>query len=166
MTELWVGLAVLAGLIAAGGALRAYGALTRRRALAGLSDGATLLRSFTMRVMARGRHGLPGIAAGRTHRTTGDLGYDEQRLMLTSNRGVLLDLRSDGGRTLHSVRSTGPGKLVIEGEALGASGPAGQFRIELAIPQAGDVAQALQRFAKASADGPAFATRFEGDVTN
>jgi len=160
MTELWVTLALVGGIVLAGAGLRIYGALVRRRAVAMLPDGATVVRGFTMRVMARGRHGLPGIAGGRTHRTTGDLGYTEDRFVLGSNRGVLVDLRSDGGRFLTSVRTTAPGKIVIEGEMPGASGPVGTFRFELGIAEPGRIVADLQRFVRAPEGRPAFGTSF------
>lgn len=159
MTEWGVLLATFALIVAAGGALRAWGVLTRRRALAALPDGATVVRGFTMRVMARGRHGLPGVPSGRTQRTTGDLGYTAERLIISSNRGPLLDVRVDG-RRLTSVRSPGPGKLVIEGSTPGASGPVGQFRLELGLADAATHVEPLQRFA-APGEGPGFAATFE-----
>jgi len=161
MTELWIGLAVLGGIVAGGAALRAYGAMLRSRALRTLPDGATRVRGFTMRVQARGRHGLPGVTSGRPQRTTGDLGFTEERLVIGSNRGTLIDLRVDAGRPLTSVRSTGPGKLVIEGETPGASGPTGSFRLELGIAEPAPIVAALQRFVRAPEDRPTFATTFD-----
>ena len=160
MTELWVALGLLVAFVGVGAGLRVWGAMVRHRAIALLPDGAKSIRGFTMRVMARGRHGLPGVAAGRTHRTTGDLGYTDDRLVLGSNRGILVDLRADGGRFLTSVRTTGPGKIVMEGETPGASGPVGSFRFELGIAEPEPIVADLQRFVQAPEGRPAFGTSF------
>ncbi|MEM6930252.1 MAG: hypothetical protein AAF602_25150 [Myxococcota bacterium] len=148
MVEIWIALALFGGLVLAGAALRLWGQLVRRRAMGLLPDDATVHRGVSMRVMARGRHGLPGIASGRTHRTTADVGYTDDRLVIGSNRGVLVDVRVDGGRFLTSVRTTGPGKLVIEGETPGASGPVGSFRFELGIARPEPWVDGLRRFVR------------------
>lgn len=160
MTGAWVALAVFAGIVSAGALLRGYGLLVRRRALARLPDRATRVQGFTLRIMARGRHGLPGVSSGRTQRTTGDLGYTDDRLLLASNRGVLVDMRADGGRFLTSVRTTGPGKIVVEGETPGASGPVGTFRLELGIAEPAAIVADLQRFVRPPEGRPAFGTTF------
>ncbi len=156
MTELGIGLALFAALVVVGAGLRAWGWLARRRAMSLLPAGSNVVPGISTRVMARGRHGMAGIAAGRTHRTTTHLGYTDDRLVIASNRGILVDLRVDGGRFLTSVRTPGPGKLVIEGETPGPGGPIGTFRLELWVASPATLVAELQRFARAPEDRPTF----------
>jgi hypothetical protein len=59
---------------------------------------------------------------------------------------VLSDLRPERGRRFTSVRSTGPGRLVIEGDRPGPQGQPGGFRVEVMLADASDWVAALQPF--------------------
>ena len=82
----------------------------------------------------------------------------EQRFVVTSNRGTLIDIGPERGLRFTSVRSPGPGKLVLEGEVPRSDGRAGRFRIEAFLPESSDWVKDLQDYVSAPADGPVYAT--------
>jgi len=146
-------------LVAAGAALKGYGWWLRTRVLRALPADGQLrsVRGVTLRVLVRGTRVLPGMSTRRANRTTGDLALTASRFVVTSNRGVLLDLGPGHGRRLTSIRCTGPGKLVIEGDVPRPGATAAPFRIEAFLPDAVAWAEALQGYTTAPVDGPAFA---------
>ena len=93
-------------------------------------------RGASMRVMVQGSRLLPGMSRTRANRTRGDLILMSDRLLLTSSRGTLLDLRNNRGKKLSSARCTGPGRLILEGTIPVPSGPPGLYRIELQVDEA------------------------------
>jgi len=108
-------------------------------------------RSVSLRVLVQGPNVLPGMNPARANRTTGDLVLTADRFVLTSGRGVLADLGPGRGRRFHSVRSTGPGRLILEGSRPGPRGEAGGFRVEVMLPDASQWVEALQSFVEPGA---------------
>lgn len=70
---------------------------------------------------------LAGPAAGKLNRAQADIVLTEARLLVATHQGRLLELAAGAGG---SVRCTGPGRLVIEGERKRVSGPS-KVRIEV-----------------------------------
>jgi hypothetical protein len=103
-------------------------------------------RGVSLRVLVQGPNVLTGMNPSKANRTTGDLVLTDDRFVLTSGRGVLSDLRPERGRRFTSVRSTGPGRLVIEGDRPGPQGQPGGFRVEVMLADASDWVAALQPF--------------------
>lgn len=103
-------------------------------------------RGVSMRVLVQGPHVLPGMNPSKANRTTGDLVLTADRFLLATGRGVVADLRPERGRRFTSVRSTGPGRLVIEGDRPGPRGQPGGFRVELMLSDASAWVDALQPF--------------------
>ena len=106
-----------------------------------------------MRVLVHGPNVLPGMNPSRANRTRGDLVLTDDRFLLVSGRGTLADLRPGVGRRFTSVRTTGPGRLIIEGDRPGTQGVSAQFRIEIHSDDAPAWVEALQDFVDAPADG-------------
>ena len=100
-----------------------------------------------VKVMLRGARPYRGLLPNRTNRTTADLALGEQRFIMATNHGVLVDLTGQHGRRFTSVRCPGPGRLVFEGKLPQMNGPDGTYRIELVIRDAGAWARELAPFA-------------------
>jgi hypothetical protein len=115
------------------------------------------VRGVSMRVMVQGPHVLPGMNPAKANRTTGDLILTADRFLLASGRGTLADLRPWRGRRFTSVRSTGPGRLIVEGDRPGPRGDLGGFRVELMLPDALAWVDALQAFVEPPEDGAPYA---------
>jgi hypothetical protein len=115
-------------------------------------------RGVSLRVMVRGSHALPGMNPARANRTRGDLILTDDRFVLASGRGTLADLRAGAGRRFTSARTTGPGRLVIEGDRPGPHGEPGLFRVEIFHPDAEAWAIALRPFVEAAPDAPPYAS--------
>ena len=86
---------------------------------------------MTLRVLVQSTGVLPGMSPRAANRTRGDLTLSDGRFLVACNRGVLVDAMRDRARGLRSVRSTGPGKLVIEGDVARPGKPASLWRIEV-----------------------------------
>ncbi|HJN75469.1 MAG TPA: hypothetical protein QGF58_16185 [Myxococcota bacterium] len=80
---------------------------------------------------------LGGPTAGKINRAAADLVLTAQRLVVATHQGRILELRKDQGG---SVRSTGPGRLVIEGVRM-RSGGNSKVRIELHLMESEDWAR-------------------------
>jgi hypothetical protein len=152
-------LIVLASLVGFGAVLKGWGWWLRTRALRALPQPVRMSRGISLRVLVHGTEALPGMGSRRANRTTGDLALGAERFLVTSNRGVLADVGPSHGRKFTSVRSPGPGKLVIEGDVPRSDGQKGLFRIEAFLPDAAEWVDALQAYVEASPDGPRFATK-------
>ncbi len=159
----WQGLvAVLSVLIAAGAALRAWGWWIRSRPRRSIdaADVRHQVRGISMRVLVQGSTALPGMNPQRANRTRGDLTLTEDRFLFTSNRGTLVDLRPERGRRLRSVRSTGPGRLVIEGNTPRPDGREARWRADIHLLDAQAWVDALQGFVDPDAEAsPGHAVR-------
>ncbi|MBW1881469.1 MAG: hypothetical protein JRJ84_24190, partial [Deltaproteobacteria bacterium] len=83
----------------------------------------------------------------------------DDRFLLTSNRGLLADLGPDRGRRFTSVRCTGPGRLVIEGDVPRGDDARGLYRFELVLGDAPAWAEALAPFVREDEEGQRFARR-------
>ncbi|MCP4809017.1 MAG: hypothetical protein GY913_23570 [Proteobacteria bacterium] len=70
---------------------------------------------------------LAGPAAGKINRAQADLVLTGARLLIATHHGRLLELDANNGG---SVRCTGPGRLVIEGERRRVGGPS-KVRVEI-----------------------------------
>ena len=73
-----------------------------------------------------------GFDARRRSRVKADLFLLEDRFVLSSEAGVLVDVQA-GGSQLRSIRCTGPGRLVMEGPVRGSEG---MFRLEVVLADA------------------------------
>jgi len=159
----WQALAIVVGALVLGGAvLRGLSWFTRYRAVRTVAAGdiRRAARGVSLRMLVHGRTALPGMNPRRANRTAGDLVLTDDRLLVASGRGTLVDLRRDRGRKLTSARCPGPGKLVIEGDSPGPRGQVGLFRIEVMLPDAPAWAEALQPWVRERAEGDAgFAVR-------
>lgn len=139
-------LATIAGMmVLAGTALNAgrWWRLRRARQRIPLEDRTFVTEHVGVTISLHGPAALMGMRAGKRYRTSGDLIASGERVVLATRRGVLLDLSAARGRRLASVRITGPGRLVVEGDLPSPSGPPGLFRFELATDAAADWAPRL-----------------------
>ncbi len=157
---MWTSLAVvLALLVGTGAVLKGVSYLQRRKALGVIPPDEVqhALNGVSLRVETRGRTTLPGMNSGRANRTRGDLVVGDDRFVLASARGRLVDIRP-GSPRLSSVRSPGPGRLVLEGTSglQGAEGPPGAYRIELVVEDATRWVEILTPYADStvSREGP------------
>jgi hypothetical protein len=154
--EMWAGLAVvLAGSIVAGATLRGLAWGRRRRMTAGVDEEAITraVRGVSLRVLVSGAAALPSMSTTKANRTVGDVVVTGDRMLVVCSRGTLVDIRPGRGRTLKSVRSPGPGRLVIEGEVPAASGDPGSYRIELIVEDANAWVDELSRFRESDNGG-------------
>ena len=149
----------LAALILIGGALRATSWYRRHLQVRDIDPQSILRerRGVSMKVMVQGTRTLPGMSTSRANRTTGDLILMQDRFLLTSGRGPLADLRP-GRRKFKSVRCTGPGRLVIEGDVPNSGDrPDGLYRVELVVEDANEWAKALEPWVREGGEFVSFA---------
>jgi hypothetical protein len=142
------------------GLLRLAGWLRRRRGLATLGE-APLVRvahGVGIRIHLAGTRALHGLAPNRAHRGHGDLALTADRFLIGSTHGVLADLGPGHGRRFRSVRCTGPGRLVIEGEIPSPQGAPGLYRFDIVVDDAQAWAAALQPFVEVNETTARFAT--------
>ena len=141
---------ILAALIVAafliGTAARANQWAVRRRGLSRMAGEPIrrIERGIDLRVLVSGNRRYAGLNPKKRNRTRGDLAISDTRVVLTSARGVILDatLTSSG---ITSARTTGPGRLVIEGALpRTSSGPGAQYRIETVVEDAEGWTEALR----------------------
>ncbi|MCB9677476.1 MAG: hypothetical protein H6737_20375 [Alphaproteobacteria bacterium] len=127
---------VLAVVIGAGALLQGLTWARRERIVRSIDPASVVrqARGVSLRILTQGQVTLPGMNPGRANRTRGDLVLTADRFLVGSARGVLVDV-GPGGRKLRSVRSTGPGRLVIEGGDR-PDGVGGSWRIELVLDDA------------------------------
>ena len=154
---MWTSIAVvLALLIGTGAVLQGVSLLQRRKARSVIPEAEVqhTLNGVSLRVETRGRTTLPGMNSGRANRTRGDLVVAADRFVLASARGRLVDIRP-GTPRLSSVRSPGPGRLVLEGTSgiRGSEGTPGAYRIELVVEDARKWVEILTPFADSTTAG-------------
>jgi hypothetical protein len=140
---------------------RGWGLWLRRRSLAQIR-GVPIVREahgVTIRALLYGTPPMLGLNPKRTNHLVGDLVLTGDRFVLASNRGLLADLGPGRGRRFTSARSTGPGRLVIEGDVPYPDGDKGLYRFELVVDDAADWADALAPFVREDAEGRRFARR-------
>jgi hypothetical protein len=152
---------ILVALTALAALRRSWGWLLRRRALAGLDPEGVLRleRGVPIRALLYGTPPMLGMNPKRANRLKGDLALTEDRFLLTSSRGLLADLGPEHGRRFTSVRCTGPGRLVIEGDVPRSDGAKGLYRFELVVDDAPGWAEALSPFVREDEEGRRFARR-------
>jgi len=141
---------------------RAWGLWLRRRSLARL-QGVPIVREahgVTIRALLYGTPPMLGLNPKRTNHLVGDLTLTADRFVLASNRGLLADLGAGFGRRFTSVRCTGPGRLVIEGDVPYPNRERGLYRFELVVDDAAGWAEALSAFVREDASAPPFARGF------
>ena len=142
-------LIVLFTLFATGALLKAWTVWVRRRGLARLGEAPRLLALAGVPVRAYVEGGRwRGFAPRKAHRMTADMAITAERFVVSSGKGVLVDRRAGEAQGLRA-RSTGPGRLVLEGDAPGQRTPV-LFRLELVVADAGAWAAALAPFAENS----------------
>lgn len=131
----------------------------RHRAVARLTDVRRLARGATVRVTIVGTNNFFGFDPSRLGLTIGDLALTDREFVLATNRGVLVSLDTEERRRFTSARCTGPGRLVLEGDLPQASDRPAHYRLEVAVDEAEQWAEALIPFVAAPAEGRRFATR-------
>ena len=133
-------------LVLAGVGMRLVGRQKRRQVLTNISQDKIIQQEsgLSMRVVVRG-NGLRGMKKGRQNRTTGDMVLTNDRFVLATNRGTIVDARHDHP-TFTSARCTGPGRLVLEGQFPASKGDPGLYRVEMMLKNADAWAQWLQPF--------------------
>jgi hypothetical protein len=139
-------LAILFALALAGGGLKALSWYKRHRILRDIDPDAIVrdARGVSMKVLVQGTRSLPGMSTSRANRTVGDLVLLPDRFVITSSRGLIADLR-EGRRKFRSVRCTGPGRLIIEGDVPTSTDQhPGLYRVELVLPDANTWAEVLK----------------------
>lgn len=104
------------------------------------------------------RAGAPtlGFAAGETHEVSVDLVVGEHASVVC-DRGVLVRFGPGRVELLRSVRSPGPGRVVLEGEMASPLAPPPAFRLELTTADAPQIVAAFRPFAEAKPGTPAYA---------
>lgn len=160
-TALWTAaILTLVLVVAMGAALRTAAWWTRLRSVSRIPPEQRVreARGVTMRVLVQGTQAFPGMSTRNANRTRGDLVLGRDRFVLATNRGLLADLGPGHGRAFTSVRCTGPGRLVIEGDAPSSSGTTGLYRIEITMPDAEGWAEALQPFSRKPRHGASLTT--------
>lgn len=117
----------------------------RRRAREALEGTPMVLAAphSTARLLFQGKRPLLGLEPNTPHLMRADVYLTEDRLVIVSNEGVLIDLRRDGPHPLRSARCVGPGRLVLEGTL-----ERGAWRLELAEAGAEQWATALAPFVR------------------
>ena len=145
---------VLVALFGVGVGLKLLSWWKRQVALQGIDPGAIVRqrRGVSMRVLVQGTRALPGMTTNKANRTTGDLVLLADRFVLATGRGAVADLREGRGRLFTSVRCTGPGRLVIEGDVPNPSGNPGLFRVEVMLDDAREWADALKPWVREDAE--------------
>jgi hypothetical protein len=144
-------LVVFGSMFAVGTGIRGMGVLLRRRAAGRIPapQRTREVRGIRVRGQVDGPDVLPGMNPGRSNVTTADLVLSEDRFVLASERGLLIDVGTSRGVPLGSARCTGPGRLVIEGDVPRMTGAPGRYRLEMALDDAEAWAADLARFVPA-----------------
>lgn len=145
---MWRSMLVVLGVLILAGAVLKLVSWARREKIVRTIDPESLTRSLrgvSLRVLLHGPTTLPGMNPDRANRTRGDLLVSSDRFVIASSRGVLVDVRS-GSKRLTSVRCTGPGRLVLEGEVPVMKGEPGRYRIELVTEEAASWVETLAPF--------------------
>ena len=148
-TVLWIGLLVVLGLLAViGVCVKTYYLFRRRVALRSVQG--ELVRSasaISARISVEGRR-FRGFRPGFSTRTWLEMKLTTQQFVVVTNRGVLFDVSVDGERgRIGSIRCTGPGRIVFEGERREMKGKATRYRVEATLPTASEWVKALDGFA-------------------
>jgi hypothetical protein len=125
----------------------------RSAALASVSRDAIQREAYGVhaRAFVSGASGFRGISSRYLNRVKIDVVLTADRFLMVSSRGALLDVGLTKGKKFQSVRSTGPQRLVIEGDVPGVS-VAGSYRFELVIEDAQGWARALEPLVEPNAD--------------
>ncbi len=145
---------VLGALFAIGTVVRGFGVWARRRRLTAIAEPDRAAYDIRVRATVAASSVLPGMRAGKSNLTSADLVLGGDRVILSSQRGLLVDVGAAHGRRLGSARCTGPGRLVLEGDVPRLSGDAAGWRMELALDDAEGWAEALRPFVAAAQAPP------------
>lgn len=129
----------------------------RRAALANIPRDSIQREAYGVhaRAFVSGASGFRGISSRYLNRVKIDVLLTEDRFVMVSGRGVLLDIGFVKGRRFQSVRCTGPQRLVIEGDVPGVS-VAGSYRFELVLDDAQEWARALEPLVEPNGDALRF----------
>ncbi|MCO4744979.1 MAG: hypothetical protein KC912_09340 [Proteobacteria bacterium] len=148
---------VIVAMTLLGMARQGFGWWRRERVMRSLDTDALLrsTRSVTVRVLVTGVKSWRGLDARRRTGVRADLVLTDERFLVISDRGVLLDATAETS-PLQSARCTGPGRLVLEGSVGRADG---MFRLEMVLDDAQGWAADLREFV--SAEGGQRFTSFE-----
>jgi hypothetical protein len=139
---------VVAIIFLGGAGLKWLQSTRRRRAVQKIQETPIrITHGVYARVMVRGMT-FRGFRSGHQTKTTVDMVLTQKRLLVVSNRGTLFDIRAEAARgRIGSVRCTGPGRLLFEGERQEASKKATNYRVEISLSTATSWAQDLAPFA-------------------
>mgnify|MGYP006928189775 CR=1 FL=1 len=151
---------LLVALTAVGTVLQGHGWWRRQRVLRTIptAEIVRIDRGVSLRVMVQGITGMPGMKQRRGNRTRGDLVLTKDRFLLTSRRGTLADLKPGRGRRFTSIRCTGPGRLIIEGDVPRNAGEPGLYRFEIVVERADEWVKLLADFVQEGGQVVSFAT--------
>ena len=151
-------LILVAVAVAVGAMLRLQSRWIRHRVVRTIPKEDVKLQALgcSMRVLVQGTQSLAGMSSRKANRTTGHLVLAEERFVLVTSRGVVADLRPTQGRKFSSVRSTGPGRLIIEGTVPTSRTQEGQYRVEMQMKNAQQWVEALQPWVDGDSDFTSF----------
>lgn len=147
--SMWRTWFIVVAIIFLGGAgLKWLQSARRRRAVQKIQETPVRIsHGVYARVMAKGKT-FRGFRSGHQTKTTVDMVLTKKQFLVVSNRGTLFDIRAEAARgRIGSVRCTGPGRLLFEGERQEANKKTTKYRVEISIPTATAWAQDLAPFA-------------------
>lgn len=129
-----------------GGAKRLVGWWQRERVVRSLDPEVLrrMDRGVSARAIVAGVKRWRGLDARRRTGLRADLLLAGDRFLLATDRGLFLDVHADSEGPLTSIRCTGPGRLVIEGD-IGRDDA--RFRFEITVGDAQGWAAELAPFA-------------------
>lgn len=155
-TVLKFGLLVVFGLLAVVGVgVKTYYRLRRRMVLRAVQgDLVKSASAVSARISVEGRQ-FHGFRPGYSTRTWLEMKLTTQQFVVVTNRGVLFDISADGERgRIGSIRCTGPGRIVFEGERGELNGKPTRYRVEATMPTASEWVRALDGFADETVNAP------------
>ena len=126
--------------------LKSWSRRTQWKKRVNRADVIRLEQRVPMKVLLMGSALLPGMHPTRVNRTRGDLVMTKNRFLMTSNRGMLVDLGPHSGRYMTSARCTGPQRLVIEGNLVSSTGKQGSYRFECVVGDGVVWSQLLEKY--------------------
>jgi hypothetical protein len=126
-------------------AVRTFRRMSRRRAISAVTEPTRVAEDVGVHILLHRTRAIQGMDPGKAHQTLGDLAISPERLVLATDRGVLLDMVHAHGHRFTGVRCTGPGRLVLEGKAPAKRGE-GLYRFELTLEDAGPWVELLRPF--------------------
>ncbi len=153
-------IAISAGILILGTLFKLWTVLRRRAVLDGFDEAALVrvARGVSMKAMVYGTSAFKGLNPRRNNRTVGELILTADRFVISTARGVLVDIGPERGRKFTSVRCTGPGRLVIEGDIPRPEKDPAPWRFELVVEDAVAWADSLAPYVRETEESRRYAT--------